>query len=410
MSKAEEHPNAIGLCTGAGGFDYGAETTGWNIRAAFEINPIARWTYQKQIAEGSDTWVSGNDITEYDPSKIDVDVAGLFGGPPCTELSEAKGEHYDGEPEDLVAWSVIEWVDKLEPAVFAIENVEAMQRNYPELMTRYLGELRACGYTVKPVVLDAEEYGVPQKRSRLFVLGVREDFEPPAQWQPEPSRSPLAGQTSLTNLGVAKDGFETTEEALKDLPEPLPSVKPADDPVHLTPRNDNSRVCPVGSPSWIDLIPDGSYDLDSGGFSGDVSIPLNHVAADHQESTRERFAEMPYGHCGGQTARRLDPDEPAPTITVSNGTPPVHYVGKSPGEDGQVSQCRRLTVRECARIQTFPDSWAFAGTRKEQFAQVGRAVPPLLGAHIADHLLRVVADPLGFGHLYDQHPRQTVTV
>ena len=99
------------------------------------------------------------------------------------------------------------------------------------------------------------------------------------------------------------------------------------------------------------------------------------------------MAEYPHGYVGSSTTdRRLHPDRPAPTVTISEGTPPVHYDGRTPTNDKPVELVRRLTVREAARLQGFEDHWCFAETKAERFAQVGNAVPPPLAAHVAAHL------------------------
>jgi DNA (cytosine-5)-methyltransferase 1 len=124
-----------------------------------------------------------------------------------------------------------------------------------------------------------------------------------------------------------------------------------------------------------------------------VWIPPNHVGTDHEEQTRRQMANWPHGFCGSSvTERRLAPDEPAPTVTVSNGTPPVHYQGPTPPlpDDVDVSPVRRLTVREVARLQSFPDWYTFTGTKSDQYRQVGNAVPPLLVDQIARHLRETV--------------------
>jgi len=90
---------------------------------------------------------------------------------------------------------------------------------------------------------------------------------------------------------------------------------------------------------------------------------------------------MPLGRTDGSVNEsRLAPDEPSPTIVSGNSTPPVNYSGDDP------SEVRRLTVRECARLQSFPDEHVFVGGKQEQYRQVGNAVPPRLQFHIAQHL------------------------
>lgn len=398
MSPAStQHPTAVDLCSGCGGFSLGAQNAGFNIRSALEIDDAAFYTYYEHLARHDDMALLSRDITTLDPKHASENINAVFAGPPCQPFSDAQGNPFDGDPEDTVLFAVTEWIDTLQPAAFAIENVGGLKRNHEDVMSHLLDTLRASGYNVSPVSLNAADYGVPQKRERVFILGFREDIEPPSQWEPPHSRSQHAGQATLTTLDVPRDGYRTAGEALDDLPDPLPPQKPVNDPIHRTPRSNDNRIIPDACPTWLVQNDDGSYELGpGGGISGDVSMPANHVATDHAYETREKYSKWELGYCGGRTTdRRLHPDEAAPTITVSNGTPPVHYVGKAPSNDAAVEDVRRLSVREVARLQTFPDSWCFSGTRVEQYRQVGNAVPPLLASHVSGHLLNTIAPVVG---------------
>jgi len=124
----------------------------------------------------------------------------------------------------------------------------------------------------------------------------------------------------------------------------------------------------------------------------------NHVEQDHAEKTRKMFAEIEPGTTTkGMSQRRLAAEEPSMTITgeAAAAGPPIHYSGPRNHEPSDPQHhdehdhwegARRLTVRECARLQSFPDWYVFSGTKPAQYAQVGNAVPPLLQYYIANHL------------------------
>lgn len=384
--EAENAPTAIDLFAGCGGFTTGAMQGGFEVRAAWETDPFARYTYHTVHCEANPLSLHG-DATEVDPEKAPDDLDAIFAGPSCQGLSAAGGEINPDDPRNEHAFVVIDWVEATTPKVVCIENVVGLTELHSPLHQTLTKQLSSQGYTVNTIALNAADYGVPQTRKRVFIIGIRDDHPTPSQWEPPQSNAESATHTLG---GQTLDGYETAQEALEDLPEPLEQQPPTDDPVHssmadyISDPNYGNRhqVDPHSLPEPVQR--DGQV----------VFVPPNHVAADHSRAARERMAEMEQGHCGNRTtARRLHPDKPSPTLTVSQGTPPVHYQGASPENGSDISSVRRLTVRECARLMTFPDDWyTFAGTKKDQFRQVCNAVPPILAAHLADHLRREVIE------------------
>jgi DNA (cytosine-5)-methyltransferase 1 len=415
----KEYPTAIDLCAGCGGFSLGAQMVGFNVRAAFELNPAASYTYRVHIADHDDMAVFSHDIRDVAPAKIPEAGVGadgidaVFAGPPCQPFSEAAGEHYDGQPTETVAYAVARWVDAVRPKVAAIENVGGLKRNNEAVLRAVLGKIKAAGYRITVVELDAANYGVPQFRERVFALAVRSDLTPPQRWRPPITH---VGDTHQTRLGDrcrghAGDGRATdrdddsdleslvsAREALDDLPRPLTPQRPYNDVIHGISLFDDNRVTPHSCGRWLSVDEDGRYYRAEGTDNAqEVLVPPNHIETAHRQRTRARMAELPHGYTGTSTTdRRLHPDRPAPTMTVSNGTPPIHYTGRTPTDDAPVADVRRLTVREAARLQTFPDHWCFAGTKLERFRQVCNAVPPALASHIAGHLRETIdADAAG---------------
>lgn len=323
----------------------------------------------------SSSTTASHDLATVDTSKVRTDPTLVFAGPPCQGFSSAGGGTNTDDPRNALANATIDWINELQPKLAVIENVVGLrdvhQGRHRELETAFTD----AGYNVATVVLNTATYGIPQTRERVFILGVRDDLEPPNRWEPPQKR---AVEPMKTLDGQTLDGYASASDALADLPDPLPPQKPAEDSVHMVSQYDSNRVTPHACGEWMDI--DGEETL----------MPPNHVAADHSASARQRMATMPHGHSGTSvTERRLHPDKPAPTMTVSSGTPPVHYTGPTPPYRDQTPQdpaVRRMTVREVARIQTFPDWFCFAGTKAEQFRQAGNAVPPHLAAHITSHL------------------------
>lgn len=399
VGTQSEYPTAIDLCAGCGAASFGLQNVGYNVRAAFEIDPAARYTYQVHVGDHDDMAVLGHDVTDVRPELIEDDIRLVFTGPPCQPFSEAAGEIVTDDERQFVAFAIPEWVAALQPEAAIIENVGGLERNHPDAHGKILDDLEDAGYQVETASLLAADYRVPQTRERVFIIAVRNDRAPPTKWEPPTVRSDDPDQLTFDQFGTNPEegpkGYRTAGEALGDLPQPLPPMRPKDDPVHSVSPYDENRVRPHSCGEWLSREEyHGDFDalgpdFRAGGAQAGKAMlmPPNHVESNHRVSTREKYAQWVLGYCGDSTTdRRLHPDEPAPTMTVSNGTPPVHYVGAAPGVDAPVEDVRRLTVREVARLQTFPDHWCFAGLRAEQFRQAANAVPPLLASHVGDHI------------------------
>lgn len=379
----EDAPTAADLFAGCGGMTWGLMSGGFRVVAAWEKADMPRVTYHQHHCEANNIALH-RDATDVDASKLPDDLDLLAGGPPCKGFSSAQGETNTDDPRNRLAFSMVDWAAAVEPKLVLIENVTGLYHSHRDTLSELTDALADVGYQVKLLTLNAVNYGVPQTRKRLFILGVRDDIAPPDQW--EPPRVCNEGQQRLTDIngGDWLEGYTTAHEALSDLPEPLKSQPAKDDPIHhtlaerfRTPDNAYTRTRVDPGTVSAPVTRDGD----------DVWLPTNHKHQDHSRAHREKMAEYELGKSGPPTtARRLDPDKPAPTMTHSDGTPPVHYIGKTPSNNESVDDVRRLTVREVARIQTFIDPFTFAGTRTEQYEMVANAVPPVLASNIATHL------------------------
>lgn len=385
-------PTAVDLFCGAGGKSLGLAMGGFDVLCGMDVDNSAFYSYHVQMRsiQPSEIVPISHDCTKVNPKRIprlnpNAETLNLLaGGPSCQPWSNARGPSGDADARQERAFTMAAWAARLAPHTIIIENVAGMKHSHREKHDELLAQLSAAGpgYTVTSVTLNAAGYGVPQARERVFIIGVRSDLSAPSRWEPPATHAP---EPTHTLTGETLEGYKTARDALGDLPEPLAPQPPADDPIHLVSLYDENRITPHACGEWIER--DGE----------EVYMPPNHVASNHAASTRRRIAAWPHGYSGRSvTKRRLAPDEPAPTLTVSNGSAPVHYTGPTPPfEDGVPDDpdVRRLTPRECARLQGFPDHYCFAGTRSEQFAQVGNAVPPLLAAAVASHLGRTVLLP-----------------
>lgn len=350
---------AISLFSGAGGLDLGAEGAGYQVRAAVEWDRDAAATMEKNFSH-----LGGPVITEdiiRVPTKAILKAAGLrgrqrpallIGGPPCTPFSKS-GFWLDWKREGLdpTASMLQEYTRVLrdaQPDAFVLENVYALTYNNKASRPAYerlLREIDEAGYEYAAKVLNAADYGVPQARPRLFILGVRKGHRMPVH--PVPTHGGTWERRSTEANGLP---HVTTGEALHGLscdPEPGESVNGKYG--HLLP----------------DIPPGDNY----------LFYTAQRGHSDPQFGWRQRYWSF---------LLKLSPDKPAPTIQAQPGP----YVG--PFHWGN----RRLRVPELKRLFTFPDSFEFVGSRGSVQAQIGNSVPPALAEQVVRQLA-LAADEAG---------------
>ena len=355
-----EFGTAISLFSGAGGLDLGAEQAGFRTTVAVEWDDDAADTMEKNapvffpglrevlradlypLATGTGRGVSTADILAAGGFSAGDRPDLLVGGPPCTAFSKSgfwldwKRDGADPAASLLQAYTRV--LAEARPRWFILENVYALTfRNKASrpAFARLLEEIEAAGYSHRWKVLNAADYGVPQLRPRLFVVGCQDSQ--PVPDLPLPSHH---GQWERRSTGGGRLPHVTAGEALAGLfadPEPsevvrgkwghlLPGIPPGDNYLHFTARRGHpDPVFEWRSRYWSFLL-------------------------------------------------KLDPLRPSPTIQAQPGpnVGPFHW------------ENRRLRVPELRRLFTFPDDFAFAGRRASVQSQLGNAVPPLLARRVAE--------------------------
>lgn len=330
FKKLVDQVPLVSFFTGCGGMDLGFEKIGFENVAAFEYNEI----FCKTLRKNRPSWkVFGPPFGNGDVSKFDEVVEalepliqtpfeGIFvGGPPCQPFSIAANQRFSRSGENFkrvgfahekngnLLFDYVNLVLHFKPKVFIVENVPGLRDlDGGEQLASAIQLLSEAGYTInEPTVLNAADYGVPQFRERLFVVGSRTNAK-----------------------------FE------------------------IPPTKDH-----VGCGSVLSVLP--------------IGLP-NHETRSHKAGSIERYARLDYGQ-RDQLGRvdRLDPTLPSKTVIAggTNGGGRSHLHPEIP---------RTLSVRECARLQTFPDDYVFLGPTARQFTQVGNAVPPVLAATLAQAL------------------------
>lgn len=356
-------PKAISLFSGAMGLDLGLEASGFEIAGCLDNDKWACETIRLNrpdlpVVEDSITNWTGKELL----SRFGIpmnEVALIAGGPPCPSFSTAGKRQSFNDPRGQVMFDFLRIVGEIRPPFFVMENVRgilsASIRHVPfavrnangaalEPEEQYGSVLRALnetfkrmGYTVTVELVNAANYGVPQKRERVVFLASKEGFQ---------VRMPVGEYTEKG--GLFQKPWRTLRHAIGDLKDPEPKYIPFS-PARL---------------KYLRLLREGENWR---------NLP--------QEVLREALGGA-YKASGGKVGffRRLSFDKPCPTVPTS----PIH---KStclchPAE------LRPLTVKEYARVQQFPDDWKFAGSIAKQYEQIGNAVPVGLGHVIGRTILQ----------------------
>ena len=316
------------LFAGAGGLAIGLEKAGIKCVA---LNEIDKWACQT-LRENRPTWnVLEGDIKDFNFDKYRNEVDVVTGGFPCQAFSYAGKQLGLEDARGTLFYEFARVVKEVNPPICIGENVRGLlSHDKGKTLAGMISILDEIGYNVVPVeVLKAVHYRVPQKRERLILVGVRKDIDITYEY-PEPHHS-------IYNLSDA-----------------LKKGRLYDSNV---PKSEGSKY-PKHKKEVLDLIPPKGYWRD---------LPL--------ELQKEYMGKSFYLG-GGKTgmARRIGWDEPSLTLTCSPA--------QKQTERCHPDETRPFTVREYARIQTFPDKWKFAGSISQQYKQIGNAVPCNLGQEI----------------------------
>jgi len=212
------------------------------------------------------------------------------------------------------------------------------------------------GYTVATVRLDAADYNVPQARERVFLVAVREDCRRPTSGnRPWLQHRRRRGRSRGLRCRI------TTPRATRSTSCPRQSPRRRPPTIQSTRRSRRSSPAPASGDGTASTLTPWPGTGRSAGRSSRCRRTTSHlITPRRRDEVRRVGARVLRG--SRTTDRRLHPDQPAPTMTVSDGVQPIHYQGRSPSTPGEpVDDVRRLTVREVARLQTFPDMVTFAG-------------------------------------------------
>lgn len=386
----------IDLFSGAGGLSEGLKEAGFNCRFANEVVPIYAKTYQKNHIG---TKVLTSDIRKVDANAVmeklclkrgELDL--LAGGPPCQGFSINAPVRSKNDQRNHLFREYLRFVDAFAPRAVLIENVPGLVSfEQGETLHDIMHALSDLGYGADVRILGAAFYGVPQMRWRTIIIGVRGE-EVPQEIFPTPLfHAPIKPNFTSTFEGkqlvkfptsASKASFTTVEQAISDLP-PLKNGERGNrvKDYYIEPKSDYQRLMRLGS----------------GGVYNHEAPRLSKMNVERMQYIKPggNWTDIPFSLLpkGMQKARRTDhtmrygrvrPDGLSSTILTKcdpHWGAFIHY-----------AQDRSFTVREAARIQSFPDHFVFCGSMAEQYAQVGNAVPPLLAKNIGLSIMNLLKE------------------
>jgi DNA (cytosine-5)-methyltransferase 1 len=345
-------PQVLDLFCGAGGLSLGFENTGFQVLGGVDHDSNAIETFKRNFpsarswcedlnepSEEFETWLRG--------IRGAVDV--VVGGPPCQGFSIA-GKRLIDDPRNFLYKKYLDVVAILMPTFVVIENVPNIaSMNNGEVKKQIIEDLSRLGYAVTVETLNASHFGVPQARRRTFFVG---HMVPSWSFEfPMPS---------------TQDSFVTCALALSDLP-----------------SLDNSLT---GVEQSYPGKPKSKY---QSAMRGANKVIHNHELVRHTDKTKQIIALVPDGGnfknlpVSLQGIRRVKI-----AWTRMNSARPCFTIDAGHNHHFHYAENRVPSVRECARIQSFPDSFVFDGPRTSQYRQVGNAVPPLLASSIASEVMK----------------------
>lgn len=348
-------PIGIDIFSGAGGLSLGAEMAGFQVKFAVEKDRSAAETYR---FNHPDTLVLEDDIHKINPHSYlqpDEHVSIVFGGPPCQgfSLSNTMSRNMEN-PNNSLFEEFLRFVYEIQPDWFLFENVEGFV-HFEKGRIQHLVEerFRDMGYKVFPEVLWASDYGVPQHRNRFFMVGNRLgiDFK-----FPESFGTKITVKDAIEDLPELVNGQQTETMSYK-----LPANRASKYAQTMRKGSKQSRQ------NYVSLNAD--YVIERYTYIGQGenwrAIP---------DELMQNYANKANCHSG--IYRRLRADEPSVVISNYRKNMLIH-----PFQD------RGLSVREAARLQSFPDKFIFKGSLMHIQQQIGNAVPPLLAKAVFEKIL-----------------------
>lgn len=345
----------IDLFSGCGGSALGFQQAGFDIKVAVDIDEHASESFQTNFPDSiifteDISYISGDVLLKAGNFRSGNEVV-LIACPPCQGFSSARRhEQRLTDPRNKLIYEFLRIVEEIRPYSFVMENVPGLATGIGKpLFLQVLQKLHELGYQTVYDVVNTADYGIPQKRKRLVLLGTKDTS----------LRLTFPKKTN-TDPSVSDElpAWKTVRETISDLPPIEAGTKNENDPIHAS-----AGLADIN----IERLKNTPHD------GGDRMSWPDHLVLECHKRTK--------GH--KDVYGRMSWDEPSPTMTGGCGM-------ISKGRFGHPEQTRAISLREAARLQTFPDDFEFQGNFGQIARQIGNAVPPLLAKRAADSLMNSI--------------------
>ena len=349
----------LDLFSGAGGLSRGFYDAGYDVVLGVDFDAAALQTFKANHGTAETMKLDLFDHTNIDViidylTKEGIKLDVLVGGPPCQGFSVAGPRDMNDKRNSLYT-AMVKLADRVKPQAVILENVPGMvQTNGGIGAKRVVEDFLKIGYKMVPKLLYAPDYGLPQMRKRVFFVGLRDGNEEFVF--PEPT--------------VSKEHYVTCKEAIGD----LPSLQTEDGEI-IYGEEEQDYICDIQN----------DYQRKMRKNSQKV---YNHIGSVPIEKTKHMISLVPEG----KNYKALPPEYQGiykyhEALTRYHSKKPSNTINTGHRSHFHYKWNRIPTVRESARLQSFPDDFIFYGNKSEQFRQVGNAVPPMLGQVVAEALL-----------------------
>lgn len=343
---------AVSLFSGAGGMDVGFARAGFQSVVACELDPDACDTFNQNLhlVGHRGNAIEPTSVTEVDLSKVPADLDIVYGGPPCQGFSVA-GKMDPNDDRSKLIHAFFDVVSATRPRAFVCENVKALaiSDRWEEVRAALLRRSEA-DYSVALIVLGAVEFGVPQNRERMFLIGIRRDLY---------DAGPDALRYDIEKRLVE---YRSKPQTVADIVRDLGPAGTKNNPLTCTAKVAFAKAPILRRSPYAGMLFNGAgRPIPSQGFSSTLPASM-----------------------GGNKTPIVDEGE------ILKGQPSLiedyhrSLMAGGKAESGEApKRLRRLTIKECMRIQTFPDEYQFSGRKSAIYRQIGNAVPCRLAEVVA---------------------------